>query len=124
MPALPAPTPAKASDAPKKKAQPADRPIDLGAEKERAKREGLEAGRSQGALALLSILQAEGRFVDFIQQDIASFDDNDVGTAARVVHEGCRRALRERVELERVLSEEEGSVVSVPAEFDAQAIKL
>src|SRR6188472_3835490 len=47
-----------------------------------------------GALQLLALLQREGRLVDFLQQDIASYSDADIGTAARVVHEGCRRALR------------------------------
>ena len=46
-----------------------------------------------GALQLLSLLQREGRFVDFVEQEVTAFSDADVGAAARVVHEGCRRAL-------------------------------
>jgi hypothetical protein len=76
------------------------------------------------ALQLLSLLQREGRFVDFLQQDIASFPDADVGVAARVVHEGCRRALRAHATVEPVRAEVEGAHVTLPAGFDADAVKL
>lgn len=81
-------------------------------------------GRREGALAMLALLQTDGRFVDFIQQDIAGFDDQDIGAAARAVHEGCRRALAPRVEVEPVLAEAEGASFAVPAGFDPHAIKL
>lgn len=76
------------------------------------------------ALQLLSLLQREGRLVDFLQQDIASFPDADVGVAARVVHEGCRRALREHASIEPVRDESEGSRVKLAAGFDADSVKL
>ena len=55
------------------------------------------AGFADGALALLALLQRDGRLVDFLQQDVATFSDAEVGTAARVVHEGCQSALRQHV---------------------------
>jgi hypothetical protein len=61
------------------------------------------------ALQLLSLLQRDGRFVDFIEQDITSFSDQDVGAAARVVHEGCRKALHSHAHVESVRAEAEGS---------------
>lgn len=61
------------------------------------------------ALQLLSLLQRDGRFVDFIEQDITSFSDHDVGAAARVVHEGCRKALHAHARVENVRGEAEGS---------------
>jgi hypothetical protein len=76
------------------------------------------------ALQLLSLLQREGRLVDFLQQDIASFPDTDVGVAARVVHEGCRKALRAHATLEPVRTEDEGARVTLAAGFDADAVKL
>ncbi len=45
------------------------------------------------ALHLLSMLQREGRLVDFLQEDVAPFSDAEVGAAARVVHEGCRKVV-------------------------------
>jgi hypothetical protein len=68
-----------------------------------------EPTATTGALQLLSLLQREGRFVDFVQQDVAAFADADIGAAARVVHEGCRRALRAHARVVSVRSESEGS---------------
>lgn len=76
------------------------------------------------ALQLLSLLQREGRLVDFLQQDIASFSDADVGVAARVVHEGCRKALRTHASIDPIRSEAEGVRVTLAAGFDADAVKL
>jgi hypothetical protein len=76
------------------------------------------------ALQLLSLLQREGRLVDFLQQDIASFPDADVGAAARVVHDGCRRALRAHATIEPVRSESEGARVVLPPGFAPDEVKL
>ena len=76
------------------------------------------------ALQLLSVLQREGRLVDFVQQDILSFSDADVGVAARVVHEGCRRALQRVVQFAPVQDEMEGNAVTVPEGYDATRILL
>jgi hypothetical protein len=76
------------------------------------------------ALALLAALQREGRFVDFLQEDVGSFSDAEVGGAARVVHAGCRKVLSSALTLEPAWPGEEGSRVTVPAGFDAQRIRL
>ena len=76
------------------------------------------------ALALLAMLQREGRLVDFLQEEVAPFSDAEVGAAARTVHEGCRRVFRQLVTVEPVLKDAEGASVSVPAGFDAQRIRL
>jgi hypothetical protein len=75
-------------------------------------------------LFLLSMLQREGRFIDFLQEDVAPFSDEEVGAAARVVHEGCRKLLREYLNLEPVLKQSEGDKVTVPVNFDAGRIRL
>jgi hypothetical protein len=76
------------------------------------------------ALVLLGLLQREGRLVDFLEQDITSFDDAEVGAAARVVHEGCRRALGAHAAVEPVHDSDEESHVTVPEGYDAASIKL
>jgi Domain of unknown function (DUF2760) len=76
------------------------------------------------ALQLLSLLQREGRFVDFLEQDIASFADADVGAAARIVHDGCRKALRSHATIEPVRSEDEGANVLLAAGFAPDEVKL
>ena len=68
---------------------------------------------SDGALQLLALLQREGRFVDFVEQDVAAFPDSDIGAAARVVHEGCRRALHAHARVASVRSEAEGASLSL-----------
>jgi hypothetical protein len=76
------------------------------------------------ALQLLSLLQREGRLVDFLQQDIASFPDADVGAAARIVHDGCRRALRAHATIEPLRPEPEGAGVVLAAGFVPGEVKL
>jgi len=75
-------------------------------------------------LQVLAMLQREGRLIDFLQEDVATFSDMEVGAAARVVHEGCRKVLRQYLELEPVLPQREGDAVKVPSGFDAQRIRL
>ena len=76
------------------------------------------------ALLLLSLLQRDGRLIDFLQQDIASFPDADVGAAARVVHDGCAKALRAHATIVPVRAEQEGARVTLAAGFDADTVKL
>jgi hypothetical protein len=76
------------------------------------------------ALVLLSLLQREGRFVDFLMQDIEAFGDAEIGSVARVVHQGCRRAVAAHVTLEPVRTEAEGHRVALDPGFDTSAIKL
>lgn len=76
------------------------------------------------ALVLLSMLQREGRLVDFLQENVAGFPDADVGAAARIVHEGCRKVVQQYLSLKPILPESEGASVPVPAGFDAQRIRL
>ena len=75
-------------------------------------------------LAVLAHLQREGRLIDFLQEDVASFSDADVGAAARVVHAGCKKAFNQYFAVEAILKEAEGASVTVPAGFDAQRIRI
>lgn len=76
------------------------------------------------ALQLLGLLQREARFIDFMQEDIQGYSDADIGAAARVVHEGCRKVLREHFTLTPVRTESEGSRITLPAGFDAASVRL
>lgn len=75
-------------------------------------------------LAVLALLQREGRLVDFLQEDVGTFSDAEIGAAARVVHAGSRKALQQYLTLAPVLKEGEGDPVTVPAGFDAERIRL
>ena len=83
-----------------------------------------EVAERRGALRLLGLLQREGRLVDFVSEDVAGFGDADVGIAARVVHEGCRKALRECLTLEAIHAEAEGATIVLQRGFDANTVRL
>ena len=76
------------------------------------------------ALFLLGLLQREGRLLDFLQEDIASFADADVGAAARLVHEGCRKVLGQYVPIAAVVNQQEGASMEIPQGFDANRFRL
>lgn len=75
-------------------------------------------------LFLLGLLQREGRLLDFLQEDVSSFSDADVGAAARLVHDGCRKALAQYVPIVPVVKQSEGDSVDVPQGFDANRFRL
>ena len=76
------------------------------------------------ALQVLGLLQKEARFIDFIKEDITAYNDADIGAAARVVHDGCNKALNEHFSLAPIRTEQEGSNITLPVGFDAAAIRL
>ncbi len=84
----------------------------------------VKAAREEGALIVLSVLQREGRLLDFVQEDVTSYPDADVGAAARAVHEGCKKAVGQLCGLGPVRAEAEESQVTVPAGFDPTTVKL
>jgi len=84
----------------------------------------LKEATPDAALQLLGLLQKEARFIDFIKEDIAAFSDADIGIAARVVHEGCNKAINEHFTLAAVRSEQEGSKIALPEGFDAAEVRL
>ncbi|MFC5771270.1 DUF2760 domain-containing protein [Thauera sinica] len=100
----------------------ADRPSASGAAP--AATPALRENPPGAALQLIGLLQREARFVDFVQEDVGAYSDADIGAAARVVHEGCRKVLREHFSIGPVRSEAEGSRITLAEGFDAAAIRL
>jgi len=98
------------------------RPAELPTEAPRAPVPEAPLRSHDSALQLLTLLQREGRFVDFVQQELAAFADADIGAAARVVHEGCRRALRAHARVVSVRNEAEGSTLTL--ERASEDVKL
>lgn len=84
----------------------------------------VEVPTDTAALQLLGLLQREARFVDFIQEDVAPYTDAEIGAAARVVHAGCRKVLGEHFTITPVRPEAEGARITLPAGFDAAAVRL
>lgn len=84
----------------------------------------LATASTDSALQLLAILQKEARLIDFLQQEVSQFSDQEVGAAARVIHSGGQKVLREYLTLSPICSEQEESRITIEAGFNAQAIRL
>jgi hypothetical protein len=84
----------------------------------------LRVATPDAALQLLSLLQREARLIDFANENITVYSDADIGAAARVVHEGCARVLREHFTIEPVRSELEGARLTLQEGFDAASVRL
>jgi hypothetical protein len=77
-----------------------------------------------GALALLALLQREGRFVDFVRDSVDGASDAEIGAAAREVHRGCRKVLDQHLSFEPVMPGAEEEKVTVPKGFDPAEVRL
>jgi len=84
----------------------------------------LRVATPDAALQLLNLFQREARLIDFTQENLSAYSDADIGAAARVVHEGCSKVLREHFTIEPVRSEAEGSRIVLEEGFDAAAVRL
>ena len=67
----------------------------------------------QGILDFIELLQRNGRFMDFVMGDITSIDDQTVGAASRVVHQGLSSLVKEFMSVESIRNEAEGESVQV-----------
>jgi hypothetical protein len=84
----------------------------------------LRVATPDAALQLLSLFQREARLIDFTQENLSAYSDADIGAAARVVHEGCAKVLKEHFTIQPIRSEAEGSRVELAEGFDATAVRL
>ncbi len=76
------------------------------------------------AIQILSILQRQGRLVDFLEEDLGEYEDSQIGAAVRSIHQGCKDALAQNMGLEAVYADEEGTEVTIEPGFDPQAVRL
>ncbi len=53
----------------------------------------MKAAAQSEALTLLSVLQREGRLIDFLKEPIGAYDDVQIGAAVRDVHRDCSAAI-------------------------------
>jgi len=70
---------------------------------------------SDGALQILRILQRDSRLIDFLMEDITSYEDEQVGAAVRTVHADSKAALTRHITLGPVIDGVEGT----PQKLDA-----
>ncbi|MCP4161907.1 MAG: DUF2760 domain-containing protein [Deltaproteobacteria bacterium] len=75
-------------------------------------------------LNLLSILQREGRLLDFFSEELSQFDDAQIGAAARGVHDSCSKVIKKYIEITPVIDDNEGEEITIDEDFDPDTIKL
>lgn len=76
------------------------------------------------AIYTLTLLQREGRLIDFLKEDISSFEDAQIGAAVRQVHEGCKKVLEKHFSVTSVIDSSEGEQVEVAKDFDPSEYEL
>jgi len=86
--------------------------------------ESLKDAFDNGAIFTLLLLQREGRMIDFLQEDISSFDDAQIGAAVRQIHAGSRKVLEENFALEPVFDSSEGQQICVDADYDPSTMTV
>jgi len=72
----------------------------------------------------LSVLQREGRLLDFFAEDLSLYEDDQIGAAVRSIQEDCKKAIKKYIDPKPVLEAEEGDMVTIKSGFDIDAIKL
>ena len=100
---------------------------DRGATAQAARPMSVPSGPNQAdaeIVSFLALLQARGRLVDFLMDDINAYGDAQVGAAARVVHTGCKAALLEHFRISPVRTESEGATVQVAAGYSPDEYRL
>lgn len=90
----------------------------------RASEEAMAALRTEGALLLLTLLQREGRLLDFLRESLDGYDDAAIGVAVRDIHRDCRKVLDAHLKVEPVVPGQEDETVSVPKGFDPAQVRV
>lgn len=75
-------------------------------------------------LHLLSVLQREGRLLDFFSENLDHHEDSQIGAAVRNIHENCKKAIQKYISLKAVIDQNEGDEVTVEPGFDPGAVNL
>lgn len=83
-----------------------------------------EGLRAAPAVQILALLQKEGRLLDFLQEEIEDYADDQIGAAVRSIHRDCRKVLEEHVGPEPIQDGEEEDSVTVAPGFDPSRIRL
>jgi len=86
---------------------PAGKAADAAAPAKAAAPEGPTA--ADGAAQILAILQREARLIDFLQEDIGPYTDDQVGAAVRDIQKNSRAALERHFTIKPVVDGVEGT---------------
>jgi len=83
-----------------------------------------DAAVEAGVVQFLARLQEKGRLVDFLMDDITPYSNEQIGVVARVVHQGCREAVRAAFEIQPVHPGAEREEIVLAGDFDAGSYRL
>lgn len=76
------------------------------------------------AVQLLGLLQQKGRLIDFLMEDVTTVGDAQMGAAARVVHQGCKKALQDHIQIVPIASVPENSTLTLEKGYSASEYRL
>ena len=75
-------------------------------------------------LHTLSVLQREGRLLDFFDEDLSAYDDSKIGAVVRSIQEDCKKAVKKYIDPKPVVQGEEGDSITIEDGFDIDTINL
>jgi hypothetical protein len=75
-------------------------------------------------IRLLALLQREARLLDFLMENITAYADDQIGASVKDIHAKAQAVLKKHLTLEPVMTQAEGSTVTVQSGFDPSAIRL
>jgi hypothetical protein len=102
-----------------KKKRSADVPVDS----QKIEKEKMEQDQRL-FLYLLSLLQREGRLLDFFSENLDLYEDDQIGAAVRSIHQNCKKVIDKNLSPRPVVEQGEGEEITVEPNFDPNAIKL
>jgi FlaA1/EpsC-like NDP-sugar epimerase len=106
------------------KKQAVEQPLNKKGKKDAADHRIEQERRRRVFLHVLSVLQREGRLLDFFDEDLSLYDDEQIGAAVRSIQEDCKKTVGKYLAPKPVIDKEEGDEVVVELGFDPDAIKL
>ena len=75
-------------------------------------------------LHMMSVLQREGRLLDFFDEDLSNYEDEQIGAAVRSIQEDCKKAVQRYIAPKPFFTQEEGEYVEIEQGFDPDSVKL
>jgi hypothetical protein len=75
-------------------------------------------------IQFLARLQDKGRLVDFIMDDMTPYGDEQVGAAARIVHQGCQEVLSDFFKITPLHDGAEEETITLAQGYDSASYRL
>jgi hypothetical protein len=105
-------------------AQAEKEPITNSKSSEKASPKALREQFESGALYTLTLLQREGRLVDFLLENIETYEDSQIGAAVRRIHQSCNKVIVENFAVKKIIDAPENEKFTVSKNIDREKIKL